>query len=109
MEKELINDQIRSIYVHAYRSCLVSCIIVLILRTVYPQYEPRNDLRPQTDHRRPRTPPCPHSSTRDQFTIATIPQNFKPIEGKSLTFPSVAEGPKPEYLVYPREQIFQGH
>ena len=45
-------------------------------------------------------------SLRDHFAEATVSQNFKTYEGKPLTFPAEAAGPKPEYLAYHRTEVF---
>jgi len=36
-----------------------------------------------------------------------VSQNFKTYEGKPLTIPAEAAGPKTEYLEWHRKQIFQ--
>ncbi len=46
------------------------------------------------------------ASLRDHFAEATISQNFKTYEGQPLTFPAEAAGPKPEYLEYHRNAVF---
>ncbi len=45
-------------------------------------------------------------SLRDHFAEATVTQNFKIYEGKPLTIPTEAAGPKPEYLEYHRAKVF---
>ncbi len=42
----------------------------------------------------------------DHFAEATVSQNFKAYEGKPLTFPAEAAGPKTEYLEYHRREVF---
>jgi putative restriction endonuclease len=45
-------------------------------------------------------------SLRDHFAEATVSQNFKNYEGKPLTFPAEAAGPKPEYMAWHRAEVF---
>ena len=45
-------------------------------------------------------------SLRDHFANTTIAQYFKAYEGKPLTIPAEAAGPKPEYLEYHRSKVF---
>ncbi|MBK6832030.1 MAG: lamin tail domain-containing protein [Flavobacteriales bacterium] len=44
-------------------------------------------------------------SLRDHFAEATVSQNFKTYEGKPLTVPTEAAGPKPVYLEWHREVV----
>jgi len=46
------------------------------------------------------------SSLRDHFADATVAQHFQAYEGKPLTIPAKAAGPKPEYLEWHREVVF---
>ncbi len=46
-------------------------------------------------------------SLRDHFAEATVSQNFKTYEGKPLTIPVEAAGPKAEYLEYHRNAVFE--
>ena len=45
-------------------------------------------------------------SLRDHFAEATVAQNFKTYEGKPLTVPAEAAGPKAEYLEWHRREVF---
>lgn len=45
-------------------------------------------------------------SLRDHFTNATVSQSFEAYEGKPLTLPAEAAGPKSEYLEYHRTAVF---
>ena len=45
-------------------------------------------------------------SVRAHYTNATIAQSFKAYEGKALTLPAEAAGPKAEYLEYHRTKVF---
>lgn len=45
-------------------------------------------------------------SLRDHFANATWAQFFQAFEGKLLSVPTEAAGPRPEYLIYHREQVF---
>lgn len=45
-------------------------------------------------------------SLRDHFAEATVSQHFKAYEGKPLTIPAEAAGPKAEYLEYHRSEVF---
>jgi HNH endonuclease len=45
-------------------------------------------------------------SLRDNFSSETVAVNFKAYEGKPLTLPAEAAGPKPEYLEYHRIKVF---
>lgn len=45
-------------------------------------------------------------SMRDHFANETVAQNFKAYEGRPLTFPAEAAGPKTEYLEYHRNKVF---
>ncbi len=45
-------------------------------------------------------------SLRDHFANETVAQNFKAYEGRPLTFPAEAAGPKAEYLEYHRNKVF---
>lgn len=46
------------------------------------------------------------NALRDHFADATIAQHFKAYEGKPLTFPAEAAGPKAECLEYHRVSVF---
>lgn len=46
------------------------------------------------------------SSLRDHFADATVAQHFQAFEGKPLTFPAEAAGPKAEYLEFHRSAVF---
>ena len=46
-------------------------------------------------------------SLRDHYTNETLSLNFKNIEGKPLALPAEAAGPKPEYLEWHREHVFE--
>jgi putative restriction endonuclease len=43
---------------------------------------------------------------KDHFADATVSQSFQAYEGKPLTFPAEAAGPKPDYLEYHRTTVF---
>lgn len=45
-------------------------------------------------------------SLRDHFTSDTVAANFKAYEGKPMTLPTEAAGPRPEYLEYHRSEVF---
>lgn len=45
-------------------------------------------------------------SLRDHFANATVAQSFKAYEGKALTLPAEAAGPKAVYLEYHRTKVF---
>ncbi len=45
-------------------------------------------------------------SLRYHYTNETVSLNFKNIEGRPLTLPAEAAGPKPEYLAWHREHVF---
>ena len=47
------------------------------------------------------------SSLPDHFAHTTVAQHFKTYEGKPLTFPAEAAGPKAEYLEYHRSTVFE--
>lgn len=44
----------------------------------------------------------------DHFANATVIQHFQAYEGKPLTLPAEAAGPKPEYLAYHQRNVFVG-
>lgn len=46
-------------------------------------------------------------SLRDHFADATAAQHFKAYEGKPLTIPTDAAGPKPECLAWHRAEVFR--
>lgn len=45
-------------------------------------------------------------SLRDHYTTATVAQHFKTYEGKPLTLPAEAAGPKAAFLEYHRNEVF---
>lgn len=45
-------------------------------------------------------------SLRDPFAHTTIAQHFQAYEGQPLAIPAEAAGPKPEYLEWPRLEVF---
>jgi putative restriction endonuclease len=45
-------------------------------------------------------------SLRDHFADATAAQQFKAYEGKPLSIPAEAAGPKAEYLAWHRAEVF---
>ncbi len=47
------------------------------------------------------------SSLREHFTHDSVAQHFQAHEGKPLTVPAEAAGPKPEYLEYHRSTVFE--
>jgi len=42
----------------------------------------------------------------DHFAEATVAQSFQAYEGKPLTIPAEAAGPKSEYLEWHRREVF---
>jgi len=46
------------------------------------------------------------ASLRDHFAEATVARHFQAYEGKPLSIPVEAAGPKPEYLAWHREDVF---
>lgn len=49
---------------------------------------------------------CCASSLRDHYTTEAVAVNFRAYEGRPLSLPTEAAGPKPEYLAWHRREVF---
>ena len=46
------------------------------------------------------------TSLRDHYTCEAVAFNFRAYEGRPLSLPTEAAGPKPEYLEWHRREVF---